>query len=188
MIRAIQNISIVLGSSLLLWFVVDTIASEQRHEQLISQILASEPDTELWSDSRIESYQPADAIGVIRIADTNMVAPIVAGTSELDLDAGVGWLKASSGLDGDGNIVLAAHRDGFFRTLKDIPEGTVIEIITPEIHDRYVVTATQIVQPEEIWVLQPTDFATLTLVTCYPFYFVGSAPQRFVVNAHRLVN
>jgi LPXTG-site transpeptidase (sortase) family protein len=85
-----------------------------------------------------------------------------------------------------GNAAFAAHRDTFFRPLKNVREGDAITVTTPRGTFRYTVSGTQIVDPSDVWVLQPTADATLTFVTCYPFDYIGSAPQRFIVRA-RLV-
>jgi sortase A len=83
----------------------------------------------------------------------------------------------------DGNIVLAAHRDTFFRPLRNIQKGDEIALTTLSGAYRYRVESIQIVGPDDVGVLSPTKQPTLTLVTCYPFYFVGSAPKRFIVRA-----
>src|SRR5205085_12618293 len=82
-----------------------------------------------------------------------------------------------------GNVGIAGNRDGFFRALKDIEPGDLIQIQARGRQDIYEVAGTKVVDRREVNVLQPTSFPSLTLVTCYPFYFVGDAPERFVVNA-----
>ena len=81
---------------------------------------------------------------------------------------------------------IAGHRDGFFRGLKDIVAGDVIELDTIQGTEVYRVERTWVVSPEDVSVLDPTSTRALTLVTCYPFYFVGSAPERFIVRAVRV--
>ena len=83
----------------------------------------------------------------------------------------------------EGNAGIAGHRDGFFRGLKDIGPGDVIELDTLKGNESYRVERVWIVDPEDVSVLDPTSTRALTLVTCYPFYYVGSAPQRFIVRA-----
>src|SRR5208283_4723148 len=82
-----------------------------------------------------------------------------------------------------GNLGIAGHRDGFFRGLKDVAQGDVIELVRPGKSDLYVIDRIQIVSPKDVSVLNSTAMPSLTLVTCFPFYFVGGAPQRYVVNA-----
>jgi len=83
-------------------------------------------------------------------------------------------------------VVLAAQRDTLFRRLGEIEAGDVIRITTPHVEYAYRVTFTDIVDPDDTWVLRPTSAETLTLVTCYPFRYMGSAPKRFVVRARRV--
>jgi sortase A len=87
-------------------------------------------------------------------------------------------------LPGDeGNVGLAGHRDTFFRRLSDIQTGDEITMATPEGTFRYVVERTLVVEPHDVWVLDSTVHPSLTLVTCYPFTYLGTAPQRFIVRA-----
>ena len=105
------------------------------------------------------------------------------GTDDHTLDRAVGHIEDTAEPGTDGNSGLAGHRDGFFRGLKDIARGDTIELETLKGKDIYRVERTWVVNPEEVWVLDPTPTRALTLVTCYPFYFIGSAPQRFIVRA-----
>ena len=150
MFKFVQITGLVLGSLLVLWFSIDTGAGELQRRQLIDQVLESEPDTSLWSDKRASHYGQGQAIGVIRIPAIGLEAPIVVGTGEASLNAGVGWMKASAPLSEQGNVVLAAHRDGFFRGLKDLPENATIEIITAEEHFKYIAMSTQIVEEDDV--------------------------------------
>jgi len=99
------------------------------------------------------------------------------------LDRGVGHIEGTATPGAEGNSGIAGHRDGFFRGLKDIAAGDVIELDTLHGRESYRVERTWIVDPEDVSVLDPTTTRALTLVTCYPFYFVGSAPRRFIVRA-----
>ena len=81
---------------------------------------------------------------------------------------------------------IAGHRDGFFRGLKDLVIGDLIELDTVQGTEAYRVERTWVVSPEDVSVLDPTSTRALTLVTCYPFYFVGSAPDRFILRAVRV--
>ena len=85
----------------------------------------------------------------------------------------------------DGNTGIAGHRDGFFRGLKDIEPDDAIELETVRGREVYRVERTWVVDPEDVSVLDPTPARSLTLVTCYPFYHVGPAPQRYIVRAAR---
>ena len=109
--------------------------------------------------------------------------PVFDGTDDLTLNRGAGRIIGTARLGEPGNTGIAGHRDGFFRGLKDIAAGDKLDLVTLGRTERYTVTAIQITTPEDVSVLGPTDTPSLTLVTCYPFYFVGSAPQRFIVRA-----
>jgi sortase A len=145
----------------------------------------------LWSDSRVRHYRESldrdagPAIGVLRIAKIGLTVPILDGTDELTLDRGVGHIEGTDLPGGRGNVGIAGHRDGFFRGLKDVGVGDVVELRTPTGALTYAVSDVRIVNPDELSVLEPTGEPSITLVTCYPFYFVGAAPQRYVVRAIR---
>jgi sortase A len=164
---------------------IETVASFQQMQRWVT----TEPDMSLWSPERIAAYEEAlgdqnnPTLGVIRIDSVNIEAPIYPGDSDAVLDRGVGWIEGTTQPGRSGNVGLAAHRDGFFRGLKDIAIGDSINTSTLNGNRRYTVTGIEVITPDDSFVLQPTASATLTLVTCYPFYFVGSAPNRFVVYA-----
>jgi sortase A len=146
-------------------------------------------DTSLWSSKRILEYKKSLVsktdvpLAVLRIPKLRLEVPVFEGTDELTLSRGAGWIIGTAKAGESGNMGIAAHRDGFFRVLKDISAGDEIELRVPGRTDRYVVTSLQITTPEDLSVLQPTGTTTLTLVTCFPFYFVGEAPERYIVHA-----
>ena len=111
---------------------------------------------------------------------------VLPGTDDATLDRGLGHIEDTALPGGVGNAGIAGHRDGFFRGLKDILPGDTIELDTLDRKEIYRVERTWIVDPSDVSVLDPTPAAAITLVTCYPFYFVGSAPQRFIVRAVRV--
>jgi sortase A len=146
-------------------------------------------DFSLWSEQRVRAYKESRSIekqlpwAVLRISKLRIRVPVWDGTDELILNRGAGWIVGTAKPGQGGNIGIAGHRDGFFRGLKDIALGDAIELATLEERATYIVDQIQIVSPESVEVLQPRRAPALTLVTCYPFYFVGSAPQRFIVRA-----
>ena len=149
------------------------------------------PDLSLWAPDRIRAWldaQTKDApapLGVLRIPRIGVEAPVLAGTDDWTLNRGVGHIEGTAKPGTAGNAGIAGHRDGFFRALKDIAAGDVLVLETPGSVDNYRVERTWIVGPDDVSVLDPTTAPTVTLVTCYPFYFIGSAPQRFIVRAVR---
>jgi sortase A len=149
-------------------------------------------DLTLWSPGRITAWrasltQPAPApVAILRIPKIRLEVSVLPGTGDFVLNRGVGHIEDTPLPGANGNSGIAGHRDGFFRGLKDIATGDAIELETPVGRQVYRVDRTWIVKPEDVSVLDPTSVTTLTLVTCYPFYFVGEAPQRFVVRAIRM--
>ena len=149
-----------------------------------------EPDKSLWNAARVDDYREAieqdgaPALGILTIEKLNIQVPIYNGTDEYNLNRGVGRIKGMAKLrDESGNLGLSGHRDGFFRGLKDIQVGDEIEVQTPQGVDRYGVDSITIVPKSDVSVLDPTDERLLTIVTCYPFYFVGNAPKRYIIRA-----
>jgi LPXTG-site transpeptidase (sortase) family protein len=130
--------------------------------------------------------QTADTpLGVLVIPRLGLDGVIKDGIDEETLDVAIGRIPGTGGTPASGNIALAAHRDTFFRPLRHVREQDVIRLQTADGEFEYVVTGLLVVDPEDVWVLDPTERPTLTLVTCYPFTWVGSAPRRFIVRAER---
>lgn len=122
-------------------------------------------------------------LAILRIPKIHLVAPVLTGTDEIALNRGVGQIAGTAVPGEKGNIGLAGHRDSFFRNLKDIRRGDAIELETISASATYIVENILITSPEDTSVLQPSAEQTLTLVTCYPFHYIGPAPRRFVVQA-----
>ncbi len=126
-----------------------------------------------------------DVLGRIEIPRLGVKVAILEGTDPGTLRLGVGHI-AGTALPGEpGNIGIAGHRDTYFRALRDIRADDEIQIQTATGLSRYVVDSIQIVAPGDAEVLAPSAGSAITLVTCYPFYFIGAAPERFVVHARR---
>jgi sortase A len=146
-------------------------------------------DFSLWGEHRVKTYRqsigkyPDTPLAVLRIPKISLEAPLLDGTDDLTLNHAVGRIAGTARPGEPGNIGIAGHRDGFFRGLKDVRVGDAIELKTLKGTDTYVVDEIQIVSPRQVEVLRPTSVPSLTLVTCYPFYFFGSAPQRYIVTA-----
>ena len=122
-------------------------------------------------------------IGELDIGRLGLSAVVVQGESEAILQRAVGHLARTALPGNEGNVVLAGHRDTFFRPLKDIREGDRITLKTREREFEYVVESTSIVKPTDVGVIEPSGGQRLTLITCFPFYYVGPAPNRFIVVA-----
>jgi LPXTG-site transpeptidase (sortase) family protein len=147
------------------------------------------PDQSLWDATQIKDYEQAlkddfpPPLGLLIINDLNIEVPIYNGTEEHILDRGAGRIKGMAKMDENGNLGISAHRDSFFRGLKDIELGDVVLVQSAHGVEKYAVSDINIVPKDDVSVLAPVDRKTLTLVTCYPFYHVGAAPQRFIVTA-----
>jgi sortase A len=152
---------------------------------------ADRTDLTQWSPQRIAAWQrtlvlPRQVpLAVLRIPRIHLEVPVLAGTSDAVLNRGVGHIEETAMPGMDGNSGIAGHRDGFFRALKDVGPGDALELQTLQGTQIYRIERTWIVNPEDVSVLDPTPDRSVTLVTCYPFYFVGSAPQRYIVRAVR---
>jgi sortase A len=147
------------------------------------------PDTSLWNAKRITDYEETlkvkanPPLGILTIEKLNIQVPVYNGTNEFYLNRGLGRIKGMAKMDEVGNLGISGHRDGYFRSLKDIQVGDDIEIQTTRGVESYAVTSINIIPKSDISPLEPTTEKTLTIVTCYPFYFVGNAPKRYIVKA-----
>jgi sortase A len=125
-------------------------------------------------------------IGEIEVPRLGLKSIVVQGDSENLLQLAVGHIPETA-LPGEaGNVALAGHRDGLFRPLRDVQRGDSIVLRTPDREFQYEVEWTEVVPPTAVTVIQPTDKPALTLVTCFPFHYVGAAPERFVVRAREI--
>ena len=142
-----------------------------------------------WGEREVErpaEPAPAGLVGRIAIRRVGISAVVAEGSDETTLSRAVGHI-AGTALPGEpGNVGLAGHRDTFFRALRNIRAGDLIVLTTPRGEFRYSVVSMKVVKPKALDVLDPTSEEILTLITCYPFYFVGSAPNRFIVRAERV--
>ena len=126
------------------------------------------------------------ALARIEISAIGLDAMVMEGTDAKTLRRAVGHISGTPMPGQQGNVAIAGHRDTFFRALRNIREDDGITLTTLAGSYGYRVDSIKVVEPDDTAVLDNTNTAILTLVTCYPFYFVGPAPQRFVVRAHRI--
>lgn len=145
-------------------------------------------DFSRWSARRIAAFEnslgagQSPPIAVLQIPKINLEVPVFRDTGELSLNRGVGWIAGTASPGGEGNIGIAGHRDGFFRGLRNLSLGDEIRLLTSDSIAIFRVNRIEIVAPEDTSVLSPAAGRSLTLVTCYPFHYLGSAPKRFVVK------
>jgi sortase A len=149
------------------------------------------PDTSLWSAARAAAWENlADLVGrpagSLLIPALDVEVPVFTESSELAFTLGAGIISGTGNLDADGNIGVASHRDGHFRHLQNVAVGDLLLVKTASRLRQFRVVETRIVEPSDTWVLNRGDTPAITLVTCYPFHFVGSAPQRYIVSAQEV--
>jgi sortase A len=199
--RVMQRVLITLGTFLLAFYalarvhgVISTQAAILSFEESAGNAddaiaIRQAVNYSLWSPHRVQQYEKAlklysgPALGLLKIPKVHIVAPVLDGTGDLALNVGVGRIQGTARPGERGNVGLAGHRDGFFRGLKDVAKGDTIEMVTKSKTDVYVVDAVNVVNPADVKVLGAGTTPSITLVTCYPFYYSGSAPKRYIVHA-----
>jgi sortase A len=146
-------------------------------------------DMKLWSGVRKKAYRAAlqretpPTLAILRIPRINLEVPVYDGTTDAVLNLAAGRIEDTALPGTPGNVGIAAHRDSYFRVLKDIKEGDTLVLETPVATEEYRVESIRITVPTDVSVIGPTPGPAVTLVGCYPFYHVGSAPKRFIVRA-----
>lgn len=182
-LRWLERALLVIGLAFLGYYVyvwTEAYLYQKMENRELEAILKSAPPA---AAARRAPPAPGSMLGRIDIPRLGVSAVVRAGTDARTLRLAVGHIPGTAVPGETGNIGLAAHRDTFFRRLRDIRADDEIRLVTPEGTYRFRVDHTRIVSPTDVWVLNPTRTAALTLVTCYPFTYIGSAPERFIVRA-----
>lgn len=188
LLRWSQRLLIITGT-LALGYVGFTLLDARLYQvaakrSLESQIHLDEEHQESHSKPAVKT---GDVLGRVDIPRLGISVAVLQGTSSRTLRLGVGHIEGTPLPGRTGNTGIAGHRDTFFRELKDIRKNDEIQLQTATELLHYEVDWVKVVDPDDITVLKPsTSGSMLTLVTCYPFYLVGSAPKRFVVRAHKV--
>jgi sortase A len=131
------------------------------------------------------AIKPGDVLGRMDVPRLGLSVAVLQGTGSRTLRLGTGHIEGTPFPGEAGNSGIAGHRDTFFRRLKDIRKNDEIQFQTATGLSRYAVDWVKVVSPDDLSVLAPSSESALTLVTCYPFYFVGPAPKRFIVRARK---
>ncbi|HEX4277648.1 MAG TPA: class D sortase [Bryobacteraceae bacterium] len=182
--RVIQRSLFAVGFLVLGYVGADWIHSriqQAKGNRELDRILSYKPDAK--ATPQMTTIPEGGLVGRVAVPKLHLSAVVFQGTNNSVLDRGVGHLDGSPLPGQGGNVVLAAHRDTFFRSLRDIHKGDDVTVTTESGPRTYKVDSTEIVDPTQTSVLNPTAKPTLTLITCYPFYYVGHAPKRFIVRA-----
>lgn len=181
LLRVCGTLLVMAGSAALVWcgvslartyFFQKRSAAVLGHEMLPAKVTAS------------LRPKPGTLLGNIGIPRVGVSSVILEGADDDVLDLSVGHIPGTAMPGESGNVALAGHRDTFFRGLRNIHKSDDILLTTSNGNQLYEVDSTRIVSPEDVDVLNDAGRPLLTLVTCYPFHYIGSAPKRFIVQAH----
>jgi len=191
--RRIERGLVIVGAACLLWVGATSLSAVLY--QVEQRVSLERPDHALDSpeavraahgvETAVEASAPIGRLEIPRIGVSVVVAE---GDDEKTLKVAVGHLPDTSLPWQEGNTALAGHRDTFFRPLRRIQTGDEIRFATRHGTFRYRVVRHAVVESDKLWVLDASAAAALTLITCYPFDYVGPAPQRFIVHAERIGN
>jgi sortase A len=191
-VKKLAALSILAGLALLgasAYQFLDREAHQQAEQARLATELSAAADPRV-SSGRATGARDSAARGVawgkLEIPDVGLSVVVEDGIDRRTLRRSVGHLPDTAYPGEVGNVVLAAHRDGLFRPLRDVRSGHHLRITTTDGTFEYSVVSTDVVAPHRVDLIAPGPFEEVTLVTCYPFYYVGPAPERFLVKARRL--
>jgi sortase A len=188
-LRWLQRIAFIGGVACLVWVAVGSLRAEiygRQQRQVLEQQRAAAASSGTVSAVPPSNAARGDVLGLLEIPRLGFSGIVVHGDDDAILDVAIGHLPDTPLPWQAGNSAMAGHRDGQFRPLKDIRVGDTITLATRHGTLRYVLRETTIVTPDDLSVLAPTDTRTLTLITCYPLSYIGSAPKRFILKAEAL--
>jgi sortase A len=178
---------VLLGTGLfcLIWWGVVSLHAMryQREQRAALELMQMAAPARVDGTAAPASGEPIGSLDIPRLRVSAMIAE---GDDDATLEVAIGHLPDTALPWHDGNSALAGHRDTFFRSLQHIRVGDELRVSTIHGDFRYRVRETMVVGPNDVWILDPTDRPTLTLITCYPFSYVGRAPRRFIVKAERI--
>ena len=185
LLRVLETVLLVIGCAALTWYATVRISAAREQASLSAELtqLSAREVTTASTRAVAEAGATASPLWRIEVPRLSLSAVAREGVDTRTLRRAVGHIPGTARPGERGNAAFAAHRDTFFRPLKGVRRGDEVIVTTTEGVYRYAVTGTRVVEPTDVSVLDPTSGTTLTLVTCYPFDYVGSAPQRFIVRA-----
>jgi sortase A len=186
-LRLVERALLVFGLTCLGWYGLAAADAAQRQQEAraaIERAIANaEPAVSENTETAANKTLGSNLIGLLEIPRLGVLTPVVEGDDDNALRGTAGHLPDTPRPWEKGNSAIAAHRDGLFRPLRNIRVGDALRVHTPHGELLYEVKDTHIVHPSDLSVLQAKSEHMLTLITCYPFYYVGSAPKRFIVHA-----
>jgi LPXTG-site transpeptidase (sortase) family protein len=184
LLRWLERGFLVIGIALGIWCAM--VLVEARH---VANMPIPDPPAAVAIDgapsAAAASVAPATGAWVARLdaPSVNLSATVLEGSDDRTLSRGAGHIEYTPLPGQPGNIGIAGHRDTTFRAVRRLRDGDLLELTTSERVYRYVITKTFVVEPEDVYVLDPGPRPMLTLVTCYPFDFIGHAPHRYIIQA-----
>jgi sortase A len=189
----IERLFIIAGTAMLVWCALLVLDASWAQREARRSLEIALPGGRPLVDGEVkETVEPplraavlarGTAIADLSIPRIQLTAVVLNGSDGQTLRRGPGHLEHTALPGESGNVVIAGHRDSFFRPLRNVQMGDDIFLDTPHGRFHYRVTSIYVVNPHDLSVLEPTDSATLTLITCYPFWVFGNAPDRFIVRA-----
>jgi LPXTG-site transpeptidase (sortase) family protein len=184
--RWLARLLVAGGAAVLLWAAADQMAtaSYRRYYEAALESMRTSPATE-EGHTAPASLAIGEPIGTLEIARVGLSGVVLEGDEDSVLDRAIGHLPDTPLPWHTGNSALAAHRDALFRPLKGIRLGDILRLRTPHGDFEYLVREILIVKPDALWVLDPAPVSMLTLISCWPFNYIGAAPERFIVRAER---
>ena len=181
MIRLLERVLLATGVICLGWYGIGRVEALQARRVVEAALEPPPPSSgasAIGGDDR--------AVGLLEIPRLGLSTPVLVGDDDATLRAAAGHLPDTPRPWQGGNTAIAGHRDGVFRALRGIRVGDRIRMVTPRGDFDYEVRATTVVAPDDLSVLKSGDTAMLTLITCFPFTYIGPAPHRFIVQADRI--
>jgi len=191
-LRAVRAFLLVFGAAAIgayAWLQIErSYFGSQYLQQFEQTVHTSPPPREpVTSVGSREAHAPRAAslpvLARLRVPRLNLEVPVLEGVDARTLRRGAGWIPGAARPGETGNIGIAAHRDTFFRPLREVRTGDRIELETLDRRQSFVVRSVYVVEPDHLQALRPTAEPTLTLVTCFPFDYIGPAPRRYIVQA-----
>ena len=185
----IERSLVVLGTALLAWSGLTRL--EQSYFQrlpipaapVVAARLPGENPAERIAAASASAVEPGTWLARLEASSVALAATVLEGTDDATLRRGAGHIEGTPFPGAAGNVGIAGHRDTIFRPVRDLKLGDRLVLTTADRVLEYRISETKIVNPAVVYVLDPTGRPMLTLVTCFPFNFIGNAPQRFIVHA-----
>jgi sortase A len=184
--RSLGVVLILIGVVAVMWVAFHFASAAWYERQIRAALETLRQAPPLETPAAPATLPVGEPIGTLEITRVGLSGVVVEGDSDAVLDRAIGHLPDTPLPWQHGNSALAAHRDTIFRPLKGVRLGDVLRLKTPHGDFDYRVSETLIVKPEDVWVLEPTSVTTLTLISCWPFNYIGHAPERFIVRAERI--